>query len=179
MSTDKKVRLSDDKTILINSNNGAGVVLNRAEDVCFCYTCGSKEIWGFSDNRICICGECGLIFEISEITALQSVSISKVLVDHIKNLPKQNSIDEVNFSDDPKVGFEEKLTKLINQHNLENECDIPDHIMASMIMSFICNVLAYNKQILDWHGCDSVTHPKSKESTVTITTWHKRNELDD
>ena len=158
----KVVLLADEEKVLIGAPDDSGNLLRKKANF-FCLTCGANEVWKFSDDMHFVCGKCGFVFKAFSSAGQYNKSVSKVLVNHVKNLPKSDSyVENVNFFDDSKVGFEEKLTKLINQHSLENECDIPDHIMAHMIMSFVCNVLAFNKQVLDWHGCDSVTHPKPK-----------------
>ena len=56
--------------------------------------------------------------------------------------------------------FEKELESLINKHSIENEADMPDFILAGMICRMIEGMGASNKQNLDWHGCDSVCHPK-------------------
>ena len=56
--------------------------------------------------------------------------------------------------------FEKELEHLINKHNIENTCDVPDFIMADMIVKFIEAIGNPIKKTLDWHGCDSVCHPK-------------------
>jgi hypothetical protein len=58
--------------------------------------------------------------------------------------------------------FKEKLTVLINQHSIENKCDMPDFLLADMVCKFIEGVGLSIKKNLDWHGCDSVCHPKEK-----------------
>lgn len=58
--------------------------------------------------------------------------------------------------------FKEELKHLINKHSIENKCDMPDFLMAEMIVSFIESVSTPIKKTLDWHGCDSVCHPKEK-----------------
>ena len=55
--------------------------------------------------------------------------------------------------------FEKELTDLINSHSVENVCDVPDFILAGIICSFIRGIGPHIKETLDWHGCDSVTHP--------------------
>jgi len=52
------------------------------------------------------------------------------------------------------------LEELINKHSIENSCDTPDFILAEMTMAFWFNCCPYIKKTLDWHGCDSVCHPK-------------------
>ena len=57
--------------------------------------------------------------------------------------------------------FEKELEALINKHSIENKCDMPDFILARMIVAFIKAVGSPIKQNLDWHGCDSICHPKA------------------
>ena len=59
--------------------------------------------------------------------------------------------------------FEKELTKLINRRCIENICDIPDFLLASMICNYIKYVASITKEVLDWHGCDSICHPKNTE----------------
>lgn len=56
--------------------------------------------------------------------------------------------------------FKKELTGLINRHSMENFWDMPDHIMAEMITCFIVSTGPAMKNNLDWHGVDSVCHPK-------------------
>jgi len=58
--------------------------------------------------------------------------------------------------------FEKELENLINRHRIENECDIPDFLLAELIVNFIKTIGVTSKKNLDWHGCDSVCHPKLK-----------------
>ena len=64
--------------------------------------------------------------------------------------------------------FEDELRQLINKHGMENKCDMPDFIMAGMIVRFIDAVGVKIKSTLDWHGCNSVCHPKGETETETI-----------
>ncbi len=54
--------------------------------------------------------------------------------------------------------FRKALEQLINKYSIENECDMPDFLLAEMIVNFIKVVGVSNKKNLDWHGCDSVCH---------------------
>lgn len=56
--------------------------------------------------------------------------------------------------------FKEELEVLINNHSIENHCDIPDFLLADLIVSFIHTIGFTVKKTLDWHGCNSVCHPK-------------------
>ncbi len=58
--------------------------------------------------------------------------------------------------------FKTELTSLINKHSIENDVDMPDYILAEMICRFIEAVGEPIKKTLDWHGCDSVCHPKEQ-----------------
>jgi len=60
--------------------------------------------------------------------------------------------------------FRQELTELINKHSIENIGDIPDFILASLICDFIRDLGEHTKQLLDWHGCDSICHPKKEGS---------------
>ncbi len=56
--------------------------------------------------------------------------------------------------------FEDELRMLINKHSMENVCDVPDFILAKMIRNFIYAIGQPIKETLDWHGCNSICHPK-------------------
>jgi len=56
--------------------------------------------------------------------------------------------------------FKKDLETLINQHSIENHCDIPDFLLAELICNLILQIGDSTKKTLDWHGCDSVCHPK-------------------
>ena len=56
--------------------------------------------------------------------------------------------------------FEKELEQLINKHCIENKVDMPDYILAGMICRMIEAMGPSIKRTLDWHGCDSVCHPK-------------------
>ena len=58
--------------------------------------------------------------------------------------------------------FKKDLEQLINRHSIENTMDMPDFIMAEMICKVIEAMGPSVKQTLDWHGCDSVCHPKKE-----------------
>ena len=57
-------------------------------------------------------------------------------------------------------GFEKELKHLINKYSVENTCDMPDFLLAKMIVNLIVTMGFSIKANLDWHGCDSVRHPK-------------------
>lgn len=56
--------------------------------------------------------------------------------------------------------FKKELEILINKHSIENVSDMPDFIMAEMLIGIIQIVGKAAKKNLDWHGCDSVCHSK-------------------
>ncbi len=56
--------------------------------------------------------------------------------------------------------FKKELEILINKHCIENTCDMPDFILAEMVCNFITTIGTSIKGNLDWHGCDSICHPK-------------------
>ena len=57
--------------------------------------------------------------------------------------------------------FKKELEVLINKHSIENECDMPDFLLAEMIVNIIIGIGIPIKTCLDWHGCDSTCHPKN------------------
>lgn len=59
--------------------------------------------------------------------------------------------------------FKEDLEQIINRHSVENEWDMPDFLMAEFIAQFIISAGPVMKKNLDWHGTDSVCHPKAQE----------------
>ena len=59
--------------------------------------------------------------------------------------------------------FIKELTELINKHSIENICDVPDFLLAEMVWMFIATQGIAIKKTLDWHGCDSVCHPKEEQ----------------
>jgi len=68
--------------------------------------------------------------------------------------------------DNAMDGFEKELATLINKHSIENRCDVPDFLLAEMIVNFIQAIGEPIKKTLDWHGCDSVCHPNPKEDEL-------------
>lgn len=65
-------------------------------------------------------------------------------------------------------GFKKELECLINKHSIENQCDVPDFLLAEMVVNFIQGIGDPIKQTLDWHGCDSVCHPRhNKQLNLT------------
>ena len=59
--------------------------------------------------------------------------------------------------------FKKELEQLINKHSIESFCDMPDFLLAKMICELIRTIGVSSKANLDWHGCDSVCHPKKVE----------------
>lgn len=62
--------------------------------------------------------------------------------------------------------FEKDLQSLINKHSIENQWDMPDFLMAKLITRFIDSIGYTMKRNLDWHGVDSVCHPKGADDTA-------------
>ena len=58
------------------------------------------------------------------------------------------------------TNFRDELETLINKHSIENIVDMPDFLMADMICGLISQIGMASKKNLDWHGTDSVCHPK-------------------
>ena len=56
--------------------------------------------------------------------------------------------------------FKKELEHIINTNSIENECDMPDFILAEMVVGIIEVIGKASKQNLDWHGTDSICHPK-------------------
>lgn len=67
--------------------------------------------------------------------------------------------------EDTMIGFTKELQALINKHGVENTCDIPDFLLAELVVAFIQTVGVSVKKTLDWHGCNSVCHPKTDRPT--------------
>lgn len=75
--------------------------------------------------------------------------------------------------------FEKELTTLINQHSIENICDIPDYLLAGMVCNYIQYVASITKEVLDWHGCNSICHPQQglKKEGIKMTLKQKIEEI--
>jgi len=56
--------------------------------------------------------------------------------------------------------FKNELTHLINKYSIENEWDMPDFLISEMITRFIITCGPTMRKNLDWHGVDSVCHPR-------------------
>lgn len=62
--------------------------------------------------------------------------------------------------------FRKELEGLLNKHSIENGCDMPDFLLAEMIIRFIQAVGEPIRKNLDWHGCDSIRYPKSPHNNT-------------
>lgn len=81
----------------------------------------------------------------------------------LNEMQKDNPDLEYRFFEQHKIdNFQKELEGLINKHSIENECDVPDFILAEMVVGFIQSIGPQVKKTLDWHGCDSVCHPVNK-----------------
>jgi len=60
--------------------------------------------------------------------------------------------------------FQKELEVLINKHSIENYVDMPDFLLAEMVCQFIVTLGKKIKENLDWHGCDSICHPKQPKT---------------
>ena len=79
-------------------------------------------------------------------------------------LPPWNNNDpqeQENPVDIKLESFRKDLEQLLNKYSMENFWDMPDFLMAEMITCFIENTGHVMKNNLNWHGCDSVCHPKT------------------
>jgi hypothetical protein len=56
--------------------------------------------------------------------------------------------------------FKKELEALISKHSIENKVDMPDFVLANMLCCMIEAIGPSIKQNLDWHGCNSICHPK-------------------
>lgn len=56
--------------------------------------------------------------------------------------------------------FKKELEQLINKRSIENYCDMPASILAELLCNLITVIGVSSKANLDWHGCDSICHPK-------------------
>lgn len=69
--------------------------------------------------------------------------------------------------------FKKELTELINRYGIENCADMPDYLLAEMICNMIEGIGKSVKKTLDWHGCNSICHPK-KNLTNGLCLWYNR-----
>lgn len=60
------------------------------------------------------------------------------------------------------ISFEDELTELINKHSMENKADMPDFLLSKLLCEIIEAIGPVVKKTLDWHNCDSITHPKRR-----------------
>jgi len=67
--------------------------------------------------------------------------------------------------------FKNELTHLLNSHCIENVCDMPDFLLAEMIVNIIKAIGNPMKKTLDWHGCDSICHPNTAFKTKQELTY--------
>ena len=65
--------------------------------------------------------------------------------------------------------FEKELQRLINRHSVEKKWDMPDFIMAKVIVEFIKSAGPAMKQNLDWHGVNNVC-PRSLNTDPNVPT---------
>ncbi|MEA2036166.1 MAG: hypothetical protein U9O94_01555 [Nanoarchaeota archaeon] len=63
--------------------------------------------------------------------------------------------------------FKKELETLLNSYGLDNESHIPDFILTDLLIGIIDVIAVANKRTLDWHGTDSVCHPKEPPTTLT------------
>ena len=61
--------------------------------------------------------------------------------------------------------FKKELERLINKYSIEKECDTPDFLLAELICGYIKSLKTI-KKVLDWHGCDSICHPKEENEKL-------------
>lgn len=72
------------------------------------------------------------------------------------------------ITDSTMTEFQKELESLLNAHCIENECDMPDFLLAEMIVNFIRAAGEPIKKTLDWHGCDSICHPAKERECASI-----------
>ena len=68
------------------------------------------------------------------------------------------------MSEVPKA-FRDELADLINKHSIENFCDTTDFLLSGVLYKFIEGAVPALKLNLNWHGADSICHPKPKDLT--------------
>ena len=81
----------------------------------------------------------------------------KLLTDKIKEVERREGVDNIG-------AFKKELERLLNTYSIENECNMPDFLLAEMIVSFIKAVGPPIKKTLDWHGRDSYYSHKNDRS---------------
>ncbi len=62
--------------------------------------------------------------------------------------------------------FQKDLEALINRHGIENKVDMPDFLLAELLCRTISAIGKPIKETLNWHGCNSVCHPKPVEDDI-------------
>lgn len=67
---------------------------------------------------------------------------------------------------DFREDFKKDLENLLNRYGLDNESHMPDFILTDLLVCIIDVVIVANKRTLNWHGCDSVCHPKHEDRVV-------------
>lgn len=64
--------------------------------------------------------------------------------------------------------FKTELEDLINKHGIESQLNMPDFLLAEMICNMISAIGPSVKRTLDWHGCNSVCHPKEADNAFDL-----------
>ena len=83
------------------------------------------------------------------------------IIDKLEQSEKEEVMADIEY--EVMDEFKIELEGLINKHCIENYCDVPDFILAEMIVDFITTQGYSIKKTLDWHGCDSTCHPLNKQ----------------
>ena len=65
--------------------------------------------------------------------------------------------------------FKKELEGLINKHSIENIADMPDYLLADLLCNLILVIGVASKANLDWHGWDSICHPKADSELKEIS----------
>ena len=63
--------------------------------------------------------------------------------------------------------FRKDLKKIINFHSIEKICNLPDFLLAEMIVNFIESIGPIMQRTLVWHDC--VRHPAQTKDTEVTT----------
>lgn len=61
-----------------------------------------------------------------------------------------------------KKDFKEKLTALLNQFGVDNDCNMPDHLIAESVVRHIENMAETTKANMEWHGWKGVGEENDK-----------------
>jgi len=64
--------------------------------------------------------------------------------------------------------FKKELEDLINRYSIENKCDMPDFLLAEMVVNFIKAVGDPIKKTLDWYSVDSICHPHEEKINKVV-----------